>query len=140
MIKTEPEFRKHLQLLSDKKIKEMVERIDVHNYPVLLLKEYSRRFGPNQHPQKTTARISKKLSDEKSTRRQAMSALKEEIKKLNEFNLSQAGLESLSLRSIGALHQKTNKTILEIKRAIAQIENSSKNIIALEKMYKEMSF
>lgn len=137
MIRTESEFKKQISLLSDKKIKEMVEQIDIHHYPVLLLKEYSHRFGPHKYSERTNSKISKKLLDAKMARRRAANMLKEELRKLNEFNLSQVGLDSISQNSIDSLHQKTNSVILEIKKLITKIENSSKNIIALEKLYKE---
>jgi len=137
MIKTEKDFKKMLRQMSDAKIKKMSEQIDVCNYPILLLKEYSRRFGLKENNSVIITTIAKQLLKEKKRRINTLKILKTEMKNLPDYYITQSGLNNISIKSIDLIHQKTKNTSSKIVHAATQIEKINNEIIRLEKLYRE---
>lgn len=42
---SEKEIQNRLRSLSNQKVRELYENLDINHYPILLMKEYKRRFG-----------------------------------------------------------------------------------------------
>lgn len=137
MIRTEAEFKKILKRMPDHKIKKMSERMDAHHFPVLLLREYSRRFGTNDKA-KVIANIAKQILKEKNERMKALKTIKIGMKNLSDYYVTQSGLDGISTKSIDAMHQKTKNITLQLRKAVIQVEDTSNKIILLEKLYKEL--
>jgi hypothetical protein len=138
MIKTEEEFKKMLRQISNSQIKKMYERVDVSNYPILLLNEYSRRFGLKKDNSTKISNIAKQLLKEKKKRIDTLKILKAEIKNLPDYYITQSGLNSLSTKSIDSLQQKSKITSSQILKTSIQLQKINTDIARLEKIYLEL--
>ena len=138
MIITEAEFKKRLRKMSDQKIKKTMEQINIHNSPILLLKEYARRFRSENDKISIISNISSRITKEKHNRIKLLKMINAQTKSLSDYHITQSGLNHLSAKSIDALHQKTKSTTSKLKKAVIQVENTNNIIIRLEKLYKDL--
>jgi len=120
--RNEAEFRKRLSKLSDKQIKKFIERVEVFPFPILLVQEYTKRFGTNYSVKNNVSQLPKTLAKEKTKQRRLSMVLKTEIKKFEDCRISQKGLQILSDRSVTNIHHKTDLLISAIQQNFNELE------------------
>lgn len=134
--RTEFEFKKRLEKLSDFKIKNMIERVDVHPFPVILLQEYTRRFGKDV--KKQTSLILRQLKKEKLAQKKLLGEIKNEAEKMKDYTISQTGIRGLSKKAIDSIHQRSKSTVYKIKRTVESLEETNKKIVMYEDLIKSL--
>lgn len=124
-------------MLPDRKIKSMIERVDIHPFPILLMQEHERRFG-TADVKKRAALIARQISEEKARRRKLLAEMKDGIRKMNDYNISQSGLKRLTKNATNSIHNRSRATIAEIQRCSDYLKSTNEKIIRQERLLKEI--
>lgn len=109
MKQTERNLKAMLSKLPDRKLKMLVEGIELSPFPVLINKEYKKRFGVNGIKLKNT--LKKQIRAKQMEEKKALRDLYAEIKNLEQQAISISGLEQLSERSIKQVQDRQKKAL-----------------------------
>lgn len=135
--RTEADFKKRLAAMSDSRIRKAVEQIDIYPFPVILLQEHSKRFGPTD-ARRGARIIAVQLSKEKAERRRLLAKIRSGSKSMSDYNVSQSGIGHLSKKTLDDIHKKARRAVLEIQECAIHLEKVNERVIKYERMLKEI--
>lgn len=98
-----------LSKLPDGKLKMLAEGIEMSPFPVLINKEYKKRFGANNAKLKNS--LKKQIRAKQLEEKKILRNLYAEIKKLEQQAISISGLEQLSERSIKQIQDRQKRAL-----------------------------
>lgn len=117
-----------LSKLPDNKLRMLAEGIEISPFPVLINKEYKKRFGGEDVRLKNS--LKKQIRAKQMEQKRLLSNMYVEIKELEQQSVSMSGLAQLSEKSIIQIHRKQKRLV----------ENIAKNVRELAKSYEYSAF
>ena len=109
MKQTEPSLKEMLSNLPDDKFKMLAEDIEMSPFPVLINKEYKKRFGNNNTKLKNS--LKKQIRAKQLAEKKLLSSLYTEMKKFEQQEISICGLEQLSAKSIKQIQERQKRAL-----------------------------
>lgn len=121
-------MKQMLSKLPDNKLRMLAEGIEISPFPVLINKEYKKRFGGEDVRLKNS--LKKQIRAKQMEQKRLLSNMYVEIKELEQQSVSMSGLAQLSEKSIIQIHRKQKRLV----------ENITKNVRELAKSYEYSAF
>ncbi|CDI06133.1 hypothetical protein NITUZ_40299 [Candidatus Nitrosotenuis uzonensis] len=109
MKQTERSLKEILSNLPDDKLKMLAEGIEMSPFPVLINKEYKKRFGNNNTKLKHT--LKKQIRAKQLAEKKLLRSLYAEMKKFEQQEISISGLEQLSAQSIKQIQERQKRAL-----------------------------
>lgn len=128
MKQTERNLKQMLSKLPDSKLRMLAEGIEMSPFPVLINKEYKKRFGGVDIHLKNS--LKKQIRTKQAEQKKLLRNVHMEIKKLEQQSVSISGLEQISEKSIAQIHRRQKHLV----------ESIAKNVRELAKSYEYNSF
>lgn len=130
MKQTEKKVRTMLSKLPDRKLRKLAEGIELSPFPVLINKEYNKRFGRTDSKLKRS--LKKQIGAKQVMQKKLLHALRTEAKRLEQQTVSMSGLEQLSTKSIMQIHKRQKQSVERLSKTVDELTQSYERRIFLE--------
>jgi hypothetical protein len=131
MSQTERNLRQMLSKLPDNKLRMLAEGIEISPFPILINKEYKKRFGGVDIRLKNS--LKKQIRAKQVEQKKLLRNVCVEIKKLEQQSVSVSGLEHLSEKSIAQIHHRQKHLVENIAKNVRELAKSCEHGTFLER-------
>lgn len=129
MKQTERSLKEMLSNLPDDKLKMLAEGIEMSPFPILINKEYKKRFGNNT---KLKNLLKKQIRAKQLAEKKLLRSLYAEMKKFEQQEISISGLEQLSAKSIKQIQERQKRALDHMLSLTAELSKLHEYRIVLE--------